>query len=173
MNSESTFVSFATRLINQFIRLMSRIPYSIAAFLGRFAIAAVFWKSGQTKIEGFALDLVNLEFHFGWPHLSESAIELFRSEYRVPLILPEFAAPMAAFAEHLFPIMLLLGLATRFSSLGLLGMTLVIQLFVYPDAYPTHFTWAAILLFLIKKGPGVLSIDYLIARRYNSPPLTH
>jgi len=72
---------------------------------------------------------------------------------------------MAATAEHLFPLLLLLGLGTRFSALALLGMTLVIEVFVYPDAYPTHGTWAAVLLYLIARGPGVLSIDNWLARR--------
>lgn len=145
--------------------LLSRVPHSLIALLGRFSIAAVFWKSGQTKIEGLAIDLIGGEFHWGWPRLSEGALELFRTEYRLPLLPPEFAAPMAAFAEHLFPLLLLFGVATRFSALGLLGMTTVIQIFVYPDAYPTHGTWAAVLLYLIATGPGKLSLDHLIARR--------
>ena len=69
-------------------------------------------------------------------------------------------APMAATAEHLFPLLILIGLATRFSALALLGMTLVIQLFVYPGAYATHGTWAAVLLVLIARGPGMLSVDH-------------
>ena len=73
---------------------------------------------------------------------------------------------MAAFAEHLFPLLLLLGVATRLSAMALLGMTLTIQIFVYPDAYPTHGTWAAVLLFLMVHGPGKLSLDHLIAKRF-------
>ncbi|MNC65566.1 hypothetical protein D3C75_1158690 [compost metagenome] len=91
---------------------------------------------------------------------------MFQSEYHVPLLSPEIAAHLAAFAEHLFPVLILVGFATRFSALALLGMTLTIQLFVYPDAYPTHGTWAAILLYLMATGPGKLSIDHLIARHY-------
>ncbi|MNE55822.1 hypothetical protein D3C80_1506850 [compost metagenome] len=91
---------------------------------------------------------------------------MFQSEYHVPLLSPEIAAYLAAFAEHLFPVLILVGFATRFSALALLGMTLTIQLFVYPDAYPTHGTWAAILLYLMATGPGKLSIDHLIARHY-------
>ena len=79
---------------------------------------------------------------------------------------PGSVCDMAAFAEHFFPVLILVGLATRFSALVLIGMTLVIQLFVYPDAYPTHGTWIALLLLLLAKGPGSLSIDHLIARRY-------
>lgn len=148
--------------------LFSRIPDSLIALLGRFSIAAVFWKSGQTKVEGLAIDLIGGEFSLGLPRLSESAVALFRDEYRLPLLPPEFAAPMAALAEHTFPILILIGLATRFSALALLGMTLVIQTFVYPDAYPTHGVWAAVLLYLVAKGPGVISLDYWIARRYRA-----
>ena len=97
---------------------------------------------------------------------SDSVVALFADEYRLPLIPPEIAAPMAAFAEHLFPILLLVGLATRFSALALLGMTLVIQVFVYPGAYPTHGVWAAVLLYLLAQGPGALSVDRWIATRW-------
>jgi len=134
--------------------------------LGRFSIAAVFWKSGQTKIEGFAVDLIAGDVQLGWPRLAESALALFESEYRLPFLPPELAAPMAALGEHVFPLLILLGLATRFSSLALLGMTLTIQIFVYPDAYPTHGVWATVLLLLIARGPGVVSVDHWLARRY-------
>lgn len=149
-------------------RWLGRIPHSFIAAVARFSIAAVFWKSGQTKVEGFAIDLVEGTFRLGWPRLSSSAVELFRDEYRVPLLSPELAATMAALAEHVLPVLLLVGLATRLSALGLLVMTAVIQVFVYPGAYPTHGVWAAILLLLIARGAGVLSIDHLIARRYGA-----
>ncbi|MGY4662429.1 putative oxidoreductase [Pseudomonas chlororaphis] len=152
--------------VNRLIQLLERIPHSLIAFLARFSIAAVFWKSGQTKIEGLAIDLFSGTFELGMPRLADSTIPLFQSEYQVPLLSPELAAHLAAFAEHLFPLLLLVGFATRFSALALLGMTLTIQLFVYPDAYPTHGTWAAVLLYLMARGPGKLSIDHLIARRY-------
>jgi len=152
--------------VEQGIDLMGVIPDSLIALLGRFSIAAVFWKSGQTKVQGFAIDIVGGEFSLGLPRLSDSAIALFRDEYRLPLIAPELAAPLAAFAEHLFPLLILLGLATRFSALALLGMTLVIQVLVYPDAWPTHGVWAAVLLLLIARGPGVFSLDHLISRRF-------
>ena len=154
-------------LIIRAIALLEKIPHSLIAFLARFSIAAVFWKSGQTKIEGLAIDLVDGTFQLGWPRLADSTIPLFESEYHVPLLSPEIAAHIAAFAEHFFPVLILIGFATRFSALALLGMTLTIQLFVYPDAYPTHGTWAAVLLFLMARGPGRLSIDHLIARHYN------
>ena len=135
--------------------------------MARFSIAAVFWKSGQTKIQGLSIDIVNLDFTLGWPRLSDSVISLFKDEYRLPLIAPEIAAPMAAFAEHFFPLLILLGLATRLSALALLGMTLTIQLLVYPDAYPTHGTWAAVLLYLMLYGPGKLSLDHWLVRRWS------
>jgi len=150
------------------IRSFERIPNSLIALLARFSIAAVFWNSGQTKVQGLALNFVSGDFALGWPRLSDSALSLFQDEYKLPLLTPELAAPMAAFAEHLFPLLLLFGLATRFSALALLGMTLVIQVFVYPGAYATHGTWAALLLYLMARGPGVFSIDHLLARRQTS-----
>ena len=152
--------------LRKLIALCTQIPNSLIAFLARFSIAAVFWKSGQTKVQGLAIDLVRGEFHLGWPHLSDSAVALFREEYKLPLVPPEMAAPLAACAEHFFPLLILLGLGTRLSALALLGMTLTIQLFVYPEAYPTHGTWAALLLYLVAQGPGKLSLDHWIARRY-------
>jgi putative oxidoreductase len=143
----------------------ARLPESLIALVGRVAIAGVFWRSGQTKVEGFALDLAEGRIELGWPRLSESAVLLFRDEYRLPLLAPELAAPLAAAAEHLLPALLLVGLATRLSAAALLGMTMVIQLFVYPGAWPTHGVWAAVLLWLMARGPGAFSIDHLLARR--------
>lgn len=157
-----------SNLITRAIGLMEKIPHSLIAFIARFSIAAVFWKSGQTKVEGLAIDLLDGTVQLGWPRLADSTIPLFQSEYHVPLLSPEIAAHMAAFAEHFFPVLILIGFATRFSALALLGMTLVIEVFVYPDAYPTHGTWAAVLLYLMATGPGRLSIDHLIARRFAS-----
>jgi putative oxidoreductase len=93
-------------------------------------------------------------------------VDLFRDEYRLPFLAPEIAAPLAATAEHLFPLLLLLGLATRGAAFALLVMTLVIQVFVYPGAYATHATWAAILLLLVARGPGAFSLDHWIASRW-------
>ena len=151
--------------IRRFNALCAQMPHSPLALLARFSIAAVFWKSGQTKIQGLSIDLVSRDFTLGWPRLSDSVVALFRDEYHLPLVAPEVAAPLAALAEHVFPLMILLGLATRLSALALLGMTMAIQVFVYPDAYPTHGTWAAVLLYLIAQGPGKLSLDHWIARR--------
>jgi putative oxidoreductase len=156
--------SALSRGVRSAIGLFERIPHSLIALVARFSIAAVFWNSGQTKIEGLAINIVNGEFQFGWPRLSESALALFQYEYQLPIIPPELAAPMAAVAEHLFPLLLLIGLATRFSALALLAMTLVIQVLVYPGAYATHGTWAAVFLYLMAYGPGALSVDHWLAR---------
>lgn len=155
-------------LVRQAAERLSHIPDAWIALLARFSIAAIFWKSGQTKVQGFALDIVSGEFRFGWPRLSDSVVDLFRDEYKLPILPPELGALMAAFGEHLFPVLILLGLATRFSALALLGMTATIQIFVYPDAWPTHGVWAAVLLFLIARGPGPLALDHWFSRRFGS-----
>lgn len=152
-------------LTASFLAWMARIPESLIALLGRFAVAAVFWNSGQTKIEGLAVNLVEGRFELGMPRLAESAVVLFRDEYRLPLLAPEWAATLAALGEHVLPLLLLLGLGTRLAALGLLTMTAVIQLWVYPGAYATHGVWAAVLLWLMARGPGVVSLDHQLARR--------
>jgi putative oxidoreductase len=138
-------------LASRIIEGMSAIPYWFTALVLRIPIAAVFWRSGQTKVDGW--------------HLSSSAVDLFRDEYKLPIIDPTIAAYLSAFAEHFFPALLVIGLATRFSALALLVMTLVIEIFVYPDAWPTHGTWAAIFLVLMVQGPGKVSLDHWIAKR--------
>jgi len=145
--------------------LVRAIPESWIALLGRFSIAAVFWNSGQTKVEGFVLNIVSGEIALGWPRLSDSAIYLFQEEYKLPLLAPQLAATLATVGEHVLPVLVLLGLGTRFAALGLLVMTAVIQFLVYPGAYATHGVWAAVLLWLMVRGPGALSIDHLLARR--------
>lgn len=139
------------RLLEQAIQALERIPNDLIAVIARLSIAGVFWRSGETKLDGWSV--------------SDSAVYLFENEYRLPLIDPWLAAHLAAFAEHFFPVLLVIGLASRFSALALLAMTLVIEIFVYPDAWPTHGTWAVYLLFIAARGPGRLSIDALIARQ--------
>lgn len=156
-------------LLNSLTARFGRIPYSLVALLARVAIAGTFWRSGQTKVQGFAIDLVEGTAQFGWPRLSDSAVALFRDEYKLPLLPPEIGATLAAFGEHALPLLLLLGLATRLSAAGLLAMTAVIQLLVYPGAWPTHGTWAALLLMLMSMGPGALSLDWILARRAALP----
>ncbi len=122
------------------------LPTALLLLLARIAVAAVFFLSGRTKVEGGLT-------------LKESTYTLFRYEYALPVLPPEWAAHLATYAEHLFPILLVLGLCTRLSALALLAMTLVIQIFVYPDAWPTHLTWTALLLPLVGRGGGLLSLD--------------
>ncbi|HCZ00502.1 MAG: DoxX family protein [Rhodobacterales bacterium RIFCSPHIGHO2_02_FULL_62_130] len=127
---------------------IARIPEAPVALMLRVFPALVFWQSGQTKVEGFAI--------------KDSTWFLFEQEYALPLIPSELAAVLATVAEHLLPVLLILGLLTRLSALGLLGMTAVIQIFVYPDAWMTHGLWAAPLLALAARGPGGWSLDSLI-----------
>jgi putative oxidoreductase len=125
------------------------ISHSFIALAARISIAAIFLLSGRTKVDGFL-------------HITPSAYQLFEEEYRLPLIPPDIAAHLATYAEHFFPLLLILGLFTRLSALALLGMTLVIQIFVYPDAWPTHLSWAVPMLYLIGRGGGKLSSDRLL-----------
>lgn len=119
---------------------------SLLLLVQRVGIAAIFFLSGRTKVEG-------------WFTLTDSTFELFSLEYALPLIPSRIAAYAATTAEHVFPILLVLGLFTRLSATALLGMTLVIQLFVYPDAWPTHLSWAGLLLPLIAFGGGRFALD--------------
>jgi putative oxidoreductase len=144
--------SVLTRIIHGVIAALGRIPDWFIALAARFFPAAVFWQSGETKVAVW--------------HLKPSAISLFENEYQLPLIDPTIAAYVSAFSEHFFPILLVIGLATRFSALALLCMTVVIEIFVYPGAWPTHGVWATCLLVVIARGPGWLSLDHLIARKY-------
>lgn len=128
------------------------IPASFLLLLARLAIAPIFFLSGRTKVTGLLT-------------IKPSTIELFSSEYALPLIPPELAARLATSAEHALPILLVMGLFTRSAALGLFGMTLVIQLFVYPDAWPTHLSWAALLVPLVARGGGAFSLDALLQRR--------
>lgn len=127
-------------------RLQGLIGDSLLSLLARISIAAIFLMSGRTKVEGFLT-------------ITPSTYELFRTEYKLPLLSPELAAHLSAYAEHLFPTLLILGLFSRLSALALLGMTLVIEIFVYPDAWPTHLSWAGLLLIIIGRGAGALSLD--------------
>lgn len=153
------------RLLTGALPPLDALPHGLLALVARLGLAATFWISGQTKVQGLVLDPIRGHLALGWPRLSESALDLFQHEYRLPLLDPWWAATLAAGAEHLLPLLLLLGLATRWAALGLLGMTLVIQVFVYPLAWPVHLTWAAGLLYLIGRGAGPLSIDALIGAR--------
>lgn len=122
------------------------LPIDLLLLVQRVGIAAIFFQSGRTKVEGL----------FTVP---QTTVDLFELEYALPLLSPKVAAYMAAGAEHLFPVLLVLGLLTRPSAAALLGMTLVIQLFVYPDAWPTHLSWIGLLLPLIALGGGRFALD--------------
>lgn len=137
----------AVAVYNECAQRLSRlISGTLLALAARFALAAIFFFSGRTKVDGLLT-------------VNDSAYALFRDEYKVPLIPPEFAAHMATYAEHVLPLLLVLGLFTRFAALGLLGMTMVIQIFVYPSAWPTHLSWAALMLYLMARGGGTWALD--------------
>lgn len=155
--------------------LAQAIPHWLIALVARLAIAPVFWLSAQTKVVSAPLfTLFGKEV--GWPtalfppEMQASTVLLFAEEYKLPLIPPEVAAWMAAGAELVLPLLLVVGLLTRLSALGLLVMTLMIQLFVYPGLWTDHLLWSAVLLFLVARGPGCLSLDALIiwVRRYHT-----
>ena len=122
---------------------------SLLLLVQRLGVASVFFLSGRTKVEG-------------WFTLTDGTFELFRTDYALPLIPTVAAAYLATISEHLFSVLLVLGLFTRASALALLGMTLVIEIFVYPDAWPTHLSWAGLMLPLIAYGGGKLSLDRLL-----------
>jgi putative oxidoreductase len=133
-------------------RVSAMVPEALIALVARLGIAAIFFMSGRTKVEGLLT-------------VSDSAYALFADEYKVPLLPPGLAAHLATYAEHLFPVLLVLGLGTRLSAAALLGMTAVIQIFVYPDAWPTHLSWAAILVYLVARGGGAASVDRALGIR--------
>lgn len=141
----------ATGIISRWNRiadqLTSYINHNLIALAARIAVAAIFFLSARTKVEGLL-------------SIKDTTFLLFEEEYKLPLLPPEFAAHMATYAEHLFPILLVLGLLTRLSALALLGMTATIQIFVYPDAWPTHLTWAVPMLYLIGRGGGDWTVDH-------------
>lgn len=145
-------MSILTEALDGGRRLAERIPYSLIALVGRLAIFGVFWRSAQTKLDGY-LQVKNTTFF------------LFREEYKVPVIPPEIAAYIATYQELIGSIFLLVGFATRLTALSFIGMVFVIQTFVYPSGWPDHFLWFAILLLLFARGPGAISIDHLLWRK--------
>lgn len=135
--------------MERFIRRLDGVPYWVLAIPLRLAVATVFWNSAMTKLANW-----------------NTAVELFAEEYKLPLLPPELAAHLAVSIELAAPVLLVLGLATRPAALVLLGMTAVIEALVYPQAWPTHIQWAAMLLVLLCRGSGTLSLDYVIRRRF-------
>ena len=146
--------TYPMRLHATVARFAGRIPDSLLLLAARIFPAAVFWQSGRTKMQGWTI--------------RDATFFLFENEYALPLLPPEIAAYLATTAEHVFPVLLVLGLGTRFAAAALLGMTLVIQIFVYPAAWVTHGLWATCFLLLIARGGGTLSLDYAILRKLRS-----
>ena len=141
---------------NRFVASLSA-PWidAIMLLFVRISLAGIFWRSGRTKVD-----------EGSWLSVSDSAKFLFAEEYKGVPLPPELAAYMATYAEHLFPVLLVIGLFTRVSAFALLGMTMVIQIFVYPEAWwSVHMIWVALALVLILRGGGQLSLDALLTRR--------
>ncbi len=160
-------------LIRKIVAALDAIPYALVALFLRIVAAHPFFVSGQTKVDGPMIGgtFMGLDLSIIVPtSVRDATFTLFEEEYKLPRVSPEHAAYAAAAFENLLPILLVLGLATRLSALGLLAMTLVIQIFVYPDAWWTvHAYWAAILVVLIARGPGALSLDHLLSRKFARP----
>ena len=154
MNSSvSSAASAGTGVIGAIERLvgwLERVPYTLLALPLRLAVATVFWNSGTTKLANW-----------------DATLQLFEDEYKVPLLPPDFAAHLGAAIELTTPVLLVLGFLTRPAALVLLGMTTIIEVFVYPQAWPTHIQWAAMLLVLLCRGAGNLSLDHWLARRFS------
>lgn len=149
------------KIITKMAEYCRSIPDELLILVARVAIATVFWRSAQTKFSGWDF----LGQHWQVYNLSQSTFMLFDYEYDLPIIPPDVAAYLATFAEFSLSIAIVLGLLTRLSALALLGMTAVIQIFVYPDAWPTHSLWAVGLLLLLKNGGGTISLDRLLFKR--------
>ena len=145
MTAQTSVVPLYGRLTG----LLGRVPLDLPLLVARLGVAGVFFMSGRTKVTGFLT-------------ITDSARELFRTDYKIPLIPPEIAVYLATYSEHLFPILLVLGLFTRLGALALLGMTTVIEVFVYPDAWPTHLSWAGLMVPLIVLGGGKWSLDWVL-----------
>lgn len=140
-------------LYRRFEVQLARIPEALVLLFVRIVAAHPFWASGRTKVDGLFT-------------LRPEAVDLFREEYNLPLISPELAAPLTMVAEHVLPALLVLGLLTRFSALGLIVMTLVIQFLVYPDAWwPVHSLWLGLLLVIAQRGGGTLALDRLLVTK--------
>ena len=127
-------------------RFSRLVPESLIALVIRLGVAGVFFMSGRSKVDGLL-------------HITDGTYDLFRTDYRIPLIPPDVAAHLATWSEHLFSILLVLGLFTRVSAGAFLVMTTVIEVFVYPDAWPTHLSWAGLLVYLVARGGGAFSLD--------------
>lgn len=138
-----------SNLASNAIEALDRVPLSLPQLLARLALAGVFFRSGMTKIANWDL-----------------TIQLFQDEYRVPVLPPDLAALMATSVELAVPVFLTVGFLTRLACLPLLGMTAVIQIFVYPASWPDHLSWTALSVFLLIRGAGAISLDHFIFARH-------
>lgn len=136
------------RQIAMIVARLDSVPYAALAIPLRLAVATIFWNSAMTKLDDW-----------------NAALVLFTDEYHVPVIPPLIAAYIALSVELTTPVLLVFGLMTRLAAFVLLGMTTVIEVFVYPQAWPTHLQWAAMLLVLLFRGPGAASLDNILWRR--------
>lgn len=141
----------APSVLGRLIAWLDAVPYTLLAIPLRLAVATVFWNSAMAHLANW-----------------ETTLYLFGTDYKLPVMPPTLAAYMAISIELSTPVLLVLGLATRFAALVLLGMTAVIEIFVYPQAWPTHIQWAAMMLVLLCRGPGTWSIDHLLKRRFGA-----
>jgi putative oxidoreductase len=146
--TSTTSRSAMTELATRALHWLDCIPYTLLALPLRLAVATVFWDSAVAHLASW-----------------QTTLELFETEYNVPILSPGLAAYTAVSIEVSTPILLVLGLLTRPAAAVLLGMVGVIEVFVYPQAWPTHIQWAAMLLVLLARGPGKFSLDWLIRRR--------
>lgn len=149
-SSRSAPLSFIAHILN----LLGSFPEWLLLLMCRIAVGAVFFKSGLTKIDTES-----------W-QIAPTTIDLFREEYKVPVLPPEIAAYLGTFNELFMPILLVVGLGARVSAAVLLGMTATIQFFVYPENWAEHLTWATLLAFVLTRGPGAASLDHFIAGRF-------
>jgi putative oxidoreductase len=154
MNAQTVPLTAAWRdRVAALLASLERFPLALLQLLFRISIAAVFWNSGLTKLASW-----------------QTTIVLFRDEYKVPVLPPELAATLAASVELICPVLLVLGLASRLATLPMLGMTFVIETFVYPEDWIEHLGWASFLLFILTRGPGPISLDRFIARWFLRRP---
>lgn len=137
-------------------KIFSNLPECLVNLAMRLVIFKVFWFSVQSKITGWTV----FDQHFAFWNITDNTFLLFDFEYAIPLIPSIFAAYLATFTEFFFSVMVLIGLFTRFSALGLVLLTLVIQFFVDPSGWwTTHVYWLLILLYLLRYGGGKFSVD--------------
>lgn len=139
----------AAGAVNRALRCLDAVPYALLAVPLRLAVATVFWNSAMAHLANW-----------------QTTLYLFGSDYKLPFLPPVVAAYMAISIELSTPVLLVTGFLTRLAALVLLGMTAVIEVFIYPQAWPTHIQWAAMLLVLLCRGPGAWSVDHLVRRRF-------